>query len=459
MTAPSGLITQTTTDVLGRTLTVTDNVSGQKLGSNPKARTVQTNQYSPDGSQLTTVTPDGTTATAFDALGRVVSIVHPGGITQTDKYNDVANTQTVSLLASGSTTAHLDQHRRLQRPQPGDVLVHQLPRRDRSDQASQHYDGIGRATDYSTDGLTATTSYAGAGGLQTGTTLTPTDPTDFPGSAVSDSTANTMTGALTTKSLTSQATNQDATAPATGTSYTYNAAGQIETATDPAGHVTSYTYTPAGQIATATQADKAVTTYTYDKTGQLTRRTSRVPTAPPKTPVTPITRPPGRSSRYTTRTIPTTRSPTTTMPTATWSPSTTPTASPPMPPTPTLGDWPPSPTPPAPSPPITTTTTATAGRPPPTCAPPSRSAAGTPWPACPTSTTRWTGWTVNRGNKVSTAVTYTDANQVATETTTGADGSTLRSTSTPTTRTAMSPRTPSPGPCPPRPLPARPPAR
>ncbi len=273
VTAPSGLITQTTTDVLGRTLTVTDNVSGQKLGSNPKARTVQTNQYSPDGSQLTTVTPDGTTATAFDALGRVVSIVHPGGITQTDKYNDVANTQTVSLLASGSTTAISTSTDGFNDLNQATSSSTSYPDGTDPTMASQHYDGIGRATDYSTDGLTATTSYAGAGGLQTGTTLTPTDPTDFPGSAVSDSTANTMTGALTTKSLTSQATNQDATAPATGTSYTYNAAGQIETATDPAGHVTSYTYTPAGQIATATQADKAVTTYTYDKTtGQLTSK-------------------------------------------------------------------------------------------------------------------------------------------------------------------------------------------
>ena len=52
VTAPSGLETQTTTDALGRTVKVTDNVSGQELvASNPTARTVQTDHYASDGSE------------------------------------------------------------------------------------------------------------------------------------------------------------------------------------------------------------------------------------------------------------------------------------------------------------------------------------------------------------------------------------------------------------------------
>ena len=69
--------------------------------SDPAGRTVQTDNYAPDGSTLTTTTPDGTTTTSFDALAAPVSVVHPGGITQTDTYNDVTNTQTVSLLSAG----------------------------------------------------------------------------------------------------------------------------------------------------------------------------------------------------------------------------------------------------------------------------------------------------------------------------------------------------------------------
>ena len=209
--------------------------------------------------------------------------------------------------------------------------------------AAETYDGLGRVTSYTADNVTATTSYAGAGGLQTGTTLTPTDTSDFPGADITAATGNTMTGALTTKTLTQAANpgqlNSGAAAPAAGTSYTYNAAGQIATATDPAGHTTSYTYTHAGQIATLTQPDGAVTTYTYDpKTGRLAetqiRSASGATQAPP---ATRITRTPGWSSRSMTRPLPMRRSPTATTPTATSRPCTTPTARPPLPPTTTPG--------------------------------------------------------------------------------------------------------------------------
>ena len=102
VTAPSGLITQTTTDVTGRTVKVTDNVSGGKLVANPAARTVQTDQYATDGTQLTTTTPAGTATTTLDPLGRPVQVTQPDGITQADTYNDVANTQKVSVVPAGA---------------------------------------------------------------------------------------------------------------------------------------------------------------------------------------------------------------------------------------------------------------------------------------------------------------------------------------------------------------------
>jgi RHS repeat-associated protein len=277
-TAPGGLVTQTATDVTGRTVQVTDNVSGEKLVANPAARTIETDHYAADGTQLTTTTPAGTTTTTFDPLGRPVSVVQPGGITQTETYNDAQNTQTVSLLPAGAnpadpvsvTTGGFDN---LNQPVSSATSY---PDGTPQAPAAETYDGLDRVASYSAGNLTATPDYAGAGGLQDGTTLTPADTASFPGQPIATTTGNTMTGALTVKTLTEQAkTGGPGTAaagPATGTSYTYNAAGQVATATDPAGHTTSYTYTSAGQIATIKTPSGAVTTYSYDPgTGRLAR--------------------------------------------------------------------------------------------------------------------------------------------------------------------------------------------
>lgn len=283
-TTPSGLVTQTSTDVTGRTVKVTDNVSGQKLVATPAARTLETDKYSPDGATLTTTSPAGTTTTTFDPLGRPAQIVQPGGITQAEAYNDVANTQTVSVLPAGAKTTDpasvtVDGFNNLNQPTSSATSY---PDGTPQAPASETYDGLGQVASFSAGNVTATPSYSGAGGLQAGTTLTPTDPAAFPGQPVTTSTGNTMTGALTTKTLTGQPeTGQPKTAAAqstTGTTYTYDAAGRVRTATDPAGAATAYTYTPAGQIATVTAPSGAVTTYTYDPvTGRLDQAGVRGP--------------------------------------------------------------------------------------------------------------------------------------------------------------------------------------
>ncbi len=276
VTAPSGLITQTTTDVTGRTVKVTDNVSGEKLVADPAARTVQTDQYSTDGTQVTTTTPAGTATVTFDPLGRPVQTVEPGGITQADTYNDVANTQKVSVVPAGaqltaSVSVTTNGYNNVNRPTSSATTyadgTPQAP-------AAETYDGLGRVTSYTADNVTATPHYTETGGLLTGTTLTPGDPADFPGPPAQAATGNTMTGALTSKTLTEQAVagqqKTKAAQPAAGTTYTYGAAGRVHTATTADGAVTSYTYTPAGQISTVTQPSGTVTSYTYDpKTGRL----------------------------------------------------------------------------------------------------------------------------------------------------------------------------------------------
>ena len=115
-------------------------------------------QYSTDGTQLTTTTPAGTATTTFDPLGRPVQIVQPGGITQADTYNDVANTQTVSLVPAGApltapvsvTTDGFDD---LNQPVSSATSyadgTPQAP-------AAETYDGLGRVTSYTAADVTAT---------------------------------------------------------------------------------------------------------------------------------------------------------------------------------------------------------------------------------------------------------------------------------------------------------------
>ena len=69
-------------------------------------------------------------------------------------------------------------------------------------------------------------------------------------------------------------TNASGSSAAATTTYTYNAKGQVLTATDPNNNITTYTYTAAGYLATITEpADiaagpQALTSMTYDTLGR-----------------------------------------------------------------------------------------------------------------------------------------------------------------------------------------------
>ena len=267
VTAPSGLVTQTTTDVTGRTVKVTDNVSGQKLVANPAARTVQTDIYTPDGTTVTTTGLNGRpTTTTLDPLGRPVKVVNPGGITQVTSYDAAANAQTTSLVPAGgapadAVSATVQGFDSLNRPVSS---VTSYADGTPKAAAAQSYDGLGRIASAAAAGVSITPSYAGTGGLQDKATLTPTDTGSFPGDPVSAATDNTMTGAPTLKTLT------QAGQAVPGAAYTYDDVGRVATVTTPAGAKTSYTYTLDGQIASITQPSGAKTANSYDpKTGRL----------------------------------------------------------------------------------------------------------------------------------------------------------------------------------------------
>jgi RHS repeat-associated protein len=264
-TTPDGHVRTTTTDVVGRTVKVTDNVADQKLVADPAARTLATTDYSVDGKTIKSSGPTGApTTTTLDPFGRPEKSVKPNGITQTTRYDDVANTQTKTTIPAGSgeasavTVAGFDDLNR--------ATSSATTYPDGSPQAptSQAYDGLGRVARLTTADVRATPAYTGAGGLQTKTALSPTDPEGFPGTPLAAATENTMTGAATEKTLGDDGNSTP------GAAYHYDPAGRVDSVTGPGDAQAAYTYTPDGKVATVTSPGGVHTGYHYDPdTGQL----------------------------------------------------------------------------------------------------------------------------------------------------------------------------------------------
>ncbi len=131
VTAPSGLETQTTTDVTGRTVKVTDNVSGEKLVADPAARTVQTDavQHRRDPADHDHPGRDGhhhLRPARPPGAGRPAGRDHPG------RHLQRRGQHPEGVAGAGRRPAHrpgLGHHRRLQQPQPAGVFGDQLRRR------------------------------------------------------------------------------------------------------------------------------------------------------------------------------------------------------------------------------------------------------------------------------------------------------------------------------------------
>ena len=276
--APDGHLTTTTYDDLGRVATVTDNVHNGLFVTNPAARTVTTNSYSPDGTTLSTTDLRGlTTTTTNDALGRPVTTTGATGITTATTYDDTANATTAATIADGGaapsqyTRATYDAlnreiSSRTTYPVPGSRPLFQA---DPPTQTA--YDGIGRPSSVTSADLVATPDYAAAGGIPDTTTVAPAATAQAPGAPVT-LTDTTMLDATTTL-RTRQQSGQPARA---GTKDVYDAAGRLVSTTDPLGRTTSYSYDADGQIATETDPAGTVITNVYSPaTGQLTSTTAK----------------------------------------------------------------------------------------------------------------------------------------------------------------------------------------
>ena len=180
VTSPDGRVTRTTVDLLGRTVSVTDNVRNGALVADPAARTLSAHAYSPDGTSTTPTDQAGrTTTTVLDAFGRTVSQEGPTGLTHLKSYDDgAAHTTVAALLPEGAaqpqmstTTSYDDADRAIQSQT---TLCDRLGR-DRSPipVSAKAFDGLGQPTATTGNDLTVTTDRSGPGGIAASSTAAP----------------------------------------------------------------------------------------------------------------------------------------------------------------------------------------------------------------------------------------------------------------------------------------------
>ncbi len=299
-TGPDGRSTRTTTDALGRTVRVSDNVSNGALTGDPTSRTLTSTSFSPDGSTVTATDRRGRISTSLvDSFGRTVSQQGATGVARLTAYDDgAAHTRSTSIVPDDATlaqrtttTGYDDLGRALTSTtsypaggQPaagsptagaGPAVAPPLPP-DLT--TANRYTDLGQSDLTTGNDISLATDLTGPGGIAETSTATPTDTTEFPGSPITATTTHSLSGAAVARTLRQGDSTSEAVA------YTYDAAGKIVTATDPMGRATAYTYTADGQPLAVTRPSGAVTTWTYDQTSGLVSGVAvRAPNAPART--------------------------------------------------------------------------------------------------------------------------------------------------------------------------------
>lgn len=279
VTEADGHVTVTSYDPLGQVATVTDNVRNGAFVTDPTVRTVATTTRSPDGTTLTATDRAGrTTTTTNDPLGRPVREVGPTGVTKNTTYNDVANSVATAVVgdnakgASQTTTASYDALNR----EVASRTTYPVPNSSRplflvDPLTLTSFDGIGRKGSMTANDLTAVPDYAGAGGVPVSTVVSPTRSARAPGDPITATEVGMLDGTPTSKTL-----QQPGQTARTGSTVSYDAAGNFASITDPLGKITSYTYTADGRPDTRTSPSGTVTKNSYDPvTGRITTVTSR----------------------------------------------------------------------------------------------------------------------------------------------------------------------------------------
>lgn len=270
-TTPDGVETTETRDVLGRVVTVADNLklTDPKVGASPVAghvRLAQTRHYPKPGVVQITDSWGAVTTTQQDVFGREVETVAPNGLTKITRYDDVENSVTTALTPTGRledaeiTTTEIMNER-------GDVAATTGIRTDGVPvlEASTRYDGWGRVV-ASTDGIVSTGVEFDAMGNAVTTTISPVgDPTGAAvaggegeaGGSVSASYRFDSHGVSVQKTLTAEGQSRS------GSAREVDGLGRTVSETDQVGSTTRYAYTSDGLVSSITTEHGQITENSY----------------------------------------------------------------------------------------------------------------------------------------------------------------------------------------------------
>lgn len=267
VTTPDGRVTRTTVDLLGRTLSITDNVRNGTLVADPAARIVSTHSYSSDGSSTTATDQAGRTTTSIlDAFGRTVSQEGPTGLTHLKTFDDGAAHNTVAaMVPDGATQPQMSTTRSYDdadRPLRSETTYVAGSGTVADPVDARAFDGLGQPTTTTQNHLTVTMDRSGPGGIPTNSTAAPQSG-EFPGEPMTAVTTYALAGQATSRTL------HQGDEVSTAVAVEYDAAGNIVAATDPEGRTTTYTYAADGQPLTKTSPSGTVTTHSYDPTSGL----------------------------------------------------------------------------------------------------------------------------------------------------------------------------------------------
>ncbi|MBI9113670.1 RHS repeat-associated core domain-containing protein [Sanguibacter suaedae] len=302
ITGPDGSVVLTQYDSLGNLISTTD-PRGTTAGAQPGDYT-STFSYDALGRQLTGTDALGAlVASVYDAEGRPTSVTDASAATTTSEYDLHGQLTAVVDAAGGRTTMTYDGAGRVLTvtDAAGSVTSSEYDALGRTTSVT---DALGRVTSMEYDAgdrVTATVSPSGARttytydaadqlltvtdalGKVTTTTYDkagrPVTVTDADGRAATSTydkagrPVSVLRGDGSTVRWENNAAGQviayvDGSGARSTT--TYDEAGRRASYTDTAGRVTTYGYDVAGLLTTVTQADGAVTTYTYDAAGRRT---------------------------------------------------------------------------------------------------------------------------------------------------------------------------------------------
>lgn len=287
VTGPDGVATTELRDEFGRVVRIVDNIHDGRVETGYE-RVVESREYPAPGVVRSADAWGAVSSKRVDMFGRTLELTAPNGLRTTTEYHDVDGTVTSGVTPSGriadapvTSTTTMDAS--------GRAVTSTGTRADGAQvsEVATTYDGFGRPVESTGGPVAASTTYDARGSV-TDQRFEPTsadaDPADADPAGSDADRAMAVSHEFDRFGSSTRKTVSDATASYAGVARSSDVLGRTVAETDQAGVTSTTSYTPDGLIAAAVTSTGQQRTYSYDEqTRQLLESTV---TAPGDEPVT-----------------------------------------------------------------------------------------------------------------------------------------------------------------------------